>query len=233
MNWRELSKGEAQIYHSEYILDKEEITPGFDDISYQNIRIELNRMFRQSLLDVNLKEGELLNNKNVAYSFDLAFGLRLFEFFSNGEYAMNEREASNDSIWRYIQIEVIPDLIAFRWGKNNIDRYYSVSRRLYLKVLWWYIFLSWTGDIDETREILEDNTTDTIAQLVERSGLNGYKVELYRSIMKQKYEKNINPIEFRKLLVLNSARSKVVNPYLVKGGIEGYVEKLVQEIRGE
>ena len=233
MNWRELSKGEAQIYHNEYILNREEIKPGFDDVSYQNIRIELNRMFKQSLAEIGLKEGELLNNKNVAYDFDLSFGVKIFEFFHEGEYAMNEREASNDSIWRYIQVEVIPDLMAARWGKSNTDRFYNVSRRLYLKILWWYVFLSWTGDIDETKELLKDNTTDTIAQLVERSGLNGYKIELYRSIMKQKYEKKINPIEFRKLLVLNSARSKVVNPYLVKGGIDSYVNNLIKDIRGE
>lgn len=233
MNWREMSKGESQIYHSEYIMNQEEIKPGFDDVSYQNIRIELNRMFKQSLEEVSVKESELLNNKKIAYDFDLSFGLKVFEFFYDGEYAMKEREASNDNIWRYIQVEVIPDLIAYRWGKNNIDRFYSVSRRLYLKILWWYIYLSWTGDIDETKKLLENNTTDTIAQLVERSGINGYKVELYRNIIKQKKEKNVNPLEFRKLLVLNSARAKVINPYLVDGGVENYVDSLISEIRGD
>jgi hypothetical protein len=45
--------------------------------------------------------------------------------------------------------------------------------------------------------------------------------------MKQKSENSLGIDEFRKLMVLNSARIKTVNPSLTPYGVEGYVKDLV------
>ena len=59
----------------------------------------------------------------------------------DGEYKIKERVASSDGVWRYIQLCVVPEIIATRWGIENKDRFYKVSRRLYLKILWWNVYL--------------------------------------------------------------------------------------------
>ena len=77
------------------------------------------------------------------------------------------------------------------------------------------------------------NSTDTIVALVERCGRKGYRLDLYREIMKQKSENGIGIDEFRKLMVLNSAKIKNINPSLTSRGIIGYVEELVSSCKGE
>ena len=47
-------------------------------------------------------------------------------------------------------------------------------------------------------------------------------MKYYCYLDKSKYENNI----FRKIMVLNTARTKVVEPSLVSGGITGYVGRL-------
>ena len=51
--------------------------------------------------------------------------------------------------------------------------------------------------------------------------------------MKQKSENGICIDEFRKLMVLNSAKIKIINPSLTPRGITGYVEELVSSCKGE
>ena len=83
-------------------------------------------------------------------------------------------------------------------------------------------------DLILTYRILENNTTDEVVQLVERAGSAGYRVDVCRVLMKYYYlnrSKYDNKI-FRKVMVLNTARSKVVEPTLVNGGAIGYVKEL-------
>ena len=80
------------------------------------------------------------------------------------------------------------------------------------KTIWWYVHLSWQNNINETYNILINNTTDTILQLVERPGL-GYNVELYRELMKQynNYEDSSRNL-FRTVLKLNTAQMLTTVP---------------------
>lgn len=162
------------------------------------------------------------------YKFDLTFGLKLYKYL-NKHIGFTNRMASNDAIWRYLSLKVIPDIVHSRWQLNE-DHFFKVSRRIWLKTIWWYIHLSWQGNEDATYETLKNNSTDTILQLVERPGI-GYNVALYREVMKQyaKYEDKDRTL-FRRVLVLNTARIVTISPELVEGGIQGYVEDLFKTV---
>ncbi len=180
------------------------------------------------------------------YLTDLRFAIRFYEILD--DYGFNPRIASDDQVWIYLCVNVFPDIVHERYPGSksktkegsrdsnvNVDRFWKSKRRIYLKVLWWYVYLSLQFDNNRMKDlyltyrILEKNTTDEIVQLVERAGSAGYRVDVCRELMKyycyldkSKYENNI----FRKIMVLNTARTKVVEPSLVSGGITGYVGRL-------
>ncbi|MCH4475757.1 hypothetical protein [Staphylococcus haemolyticus] len=187
---------------------------------------------RQKLLrarDDIFKEYQLDGVEKLDYKFDLLFGINLFEIL-NENIKFYNRDAMNDDLWRYLSIKVIPDIVHSRWGFNE-DHYFKTSRRIWLKTIWWYINLSWTGNIKSTYRLLENNTTDTILQLVERPGI-GYNVEMYRELMKQynSYSDSSRQL-FRRVLKLNTARLLTTSPELVEGGIPQYVEDLFKAVR--
>lgn len=197
------------------------------DSKYTDLRRELEEIEKY----VNLK----LSSKNVSsatstYDFDLLFGIKLYQLLLEN-YQISERQASQDGTWMFLSVEVIPDIVFRRWKSLNESRYYKESRRIWLKTLWWYVHLSWQGDFINTYEVLKDNTTDDLVQLVERSGSKGYRVELYREIMRsyseiQEDEKGRKNQLFRKVMKLNTARARVVEPSLTEGGEKQYVKEL-------
>lgn len=166
------------------------------------------------------------------YKRDLHFGMDLYEIFSQGEFAMSLRVAADPDVWRYISLKVAPEIVFARWQKESSwpDRFYKKPNRIYLKVLWWYIYLSWQGSRDDTLLALENNSEDTIAQLVERSGAHGYWPELYRSIMRRLFLCGDagNMALFRKIMKLHTARVVTTEPEMVTGGVPGYVEGLFE-----
>lgn len=169
--------------------------------------------------------------EKLGYNFDLTYGLELYNILNN-EFNFKMRDASNDDVWRFLQLNVIPDVVYSRWGLNE-ERFYKASRRIWLKTIWWYIHLSWNIDKERTYNLLKNNTTDTIMQLVERPGL-GYDIELYREIMK-KYNQlsdgsNDSRMLFRRALIINTARSVIISPELSDGGISGYVDSIFKDV---
>lgn len=165
------------------------------------------------------------------YKFDFTFGLKLYQIL-NEDIGFTNRVATNDDVWRYLSLHVIPDVVHSRWGMNE-DHFYKISRRIWLKTIWWYIALSWQGDEESTLKILGGNSTDTILQLVERPGI-GYHIELYRELMRQ-YGGVSDPTRniFRQVLKLNTARLLTISPELIDGGIEAYVENLFEIVHAE
>src|SRR5699024_5283746 len=143
-------------------------------------------------------------------------------------YKFTERDASNDEVWIYLSVNVIPDLVYRRWGLVE-SRFYMQSRRIWLRTLWWYVHLSWAGEKEETYNRLKNLTTDEVVQLVERSGTKGYRIDLTREIMKQfsvtygQSDRNL----FRKIMKLNTTRLKIIEPYLTTGGVTQYVKELI------
>lgn len=223
MKWKVLSKNEA----SEIMNNWDKPVPLTDlDSKYLELRDKLMYRFNSVLKENNLSKEQIKGNE---YLIDLLFGIELYTILNN-EYTFTSRDATTDGIWRYISVAVIPDVVSFRWGVNE-NRFWKESRRIWLKVLWWYVHLSWQGNKKDTIDILQGNTTDEIVQLVERAGASGYRINLYRTIMKE-YAKidSINKSRssnlFRKVMKLNTARTKVIEPDLVSGGTNEYVKEL-------
>jgi len=171
-------------------------------------------------------------NGGGSYASDLYFGLRMYDYLTNS-LGMQPCDASDDDIWRYIQIEVVPDFVMSRWAPQdaskrvNNERFWENPRRIWLKTLWWYVHLSLQeGSVEKTGEVLKNNSSDDISQLVERSG-GGYRVELYREIMKR-YGSTAdhNNKLLRKVLKLNVINCSTSEPLLSEDGVNNYVEGL-------
>lgn len=187
---------------------------------YKSVREHLihkrDTIFDRYKLDEGMKE----------YVFDLNFGLALYEILSD----ITLRDAANDDVWRFISVKIIPDIVHSRWGFQE-GRFYKENRRIWLKQIWWYIHLSWTGSSQTTYKLLKNNTTDTIQSVVERPGL-GYNVNLYREIMLQ-YSKveDSSRVLLRRIMVLNTARVKLLSPELTSKQISGYVTSLFEAVQ--
>lgn len=228
MNWKEINTEEAQDRFQNYCVNK---TAEYGR-EYEELRNDLVMLFNAAMDQLGITDEEI-PQKNNSYRLDLQFGIKLYETLNN-KYGMNVRLASTAGIWRYLSVCVVPDLVEKRYGTDHPDRFWKKPKRLWLRVLWWYIYLSWQGSAQMTIETLKDNSTDEILQLVDRCGRGGYRVDLYRAMMKKNGE--IDPAErrkkevFRKMMVLNTARVQVVEPSLTERGNAGYVDSLCEYI---
>jgi len=193
------------------------LKPEFEDIRQKLINA------RDKIFDVHKFDSQ----DKLGYEFDLLFGLEVYVILNEYRNFKN-RVASNDDIWRYLSVKVIPDIVHARWGLKE-ERYFRTPSRIWLRTIWYYIHLSWKGDKESTYEILKNNTTDTIMQLVDRSSV-GYNLKLYRELMNQyaKIDDSSREI-FRRVLKLNTARAFVTAPELVNGSIVGYVNQLIKD----
>ena len=225
ITWKEIDRDCASALFDEYCA-----TGSFDcPDDYLELRNDLCTLFMQTLSEIGIIP-EQISQKNYSYQVDYLFGLKMYSLI-NKKYGMNPRMASNAGVWRFLSIQVVPDVIDLRYGTGHPDRYWKKAKRIWLRVLWWYIFLSWQGDENSTALVLKDNSTDEILQLVDRCGRGGYRVELYRELMKQHAEQDISDRRrkqlFRKVMVLNTARIQVIEPGLVDGGERQYVSDLI------
>lgn len=171
-----------------------------------------------------------INSKKL-YQIDIEFGFALYRILN--EHGFTVRDAANDDIWRYLSIYIVPELVAKRWSKVAEKRFFKESNRIWLKTIWWYIHLSWQGTEEETRKIIENNSTDQIMQLVDRSGRKGYFIETFRWIMRYYYkakqlDKSIGDDQFRSVMKVHTALCQTVEPDLFTGGAEEYVKHLFQ-----
>ena len=148
MEWKELSKLEAKNYYETNLIQGDKIVL-YNDNDYLDLRNKINQKYKETLLELGLDQESISSKK---YEFDCLFGLKLYKLLTSDEYYMGEREASNDNIWRYIQLYIVPNIIIDRWGYEKEARMYNQSNRLYLKCLWWYIHLSYAGE--STKEII-------------------------------------------------------------------------------
>lgn len=205
---------------------------------YRDLRRGLLEDWERTKEDVRGISGQ---EKRQKYLTDLLFALRLYERLKN--CGMDIRYASYDDVWIYLQMKVVPEIVIQRYGVVldaesgtvilPLDHMFKKSARIYMKAIWWYLFLSFRTDEDgredypATQKMLWYRTTDTILQMVERAGREGYRVDVSRELMKvfcQHQELGDN--DFRKLLILNTARAQVMEPALCEGGISGYVKEL-------
>ena len=224
MKWPELDKDTSLQVFEEYCQTHQPDCPE----EYRGLQEDIRNLFVSTLSELGIGP-EKIGFKNYKYQVDYIFGLKLFSLL-NEKYGMNVRTAATPGVWRFINLRIVPDVIEMRYSIEHADRYWKKPKRLWLRTLWWYIYLSWQGSEESTREVLKDNSTDEIAQLVDRCGRGGYRVELYRQLMK--LHSTLDPVErrqkavFRKMMVLNTARVQVIAPELVDGGESQYVKDL-------
>lgn len=175
----------------------------------------------------------------ASYKYDLLFGLALYEYLieefpvNNSKDSINLRLFSDSEFWIYLSVIVIPDIVSERWSLDNHNRFFGTRNRIWLFTIWWYIHLSWQGNADETYEILKGMSTDTILNLVDRTGRFGYNVELYREIMKEYSKVEVNQgygMLFRKIMVTNQLWLETTEPSLHVNGVEAYVHDLFSEV---
>ncbi len=190
------------------------------DSHYYELREQLLKVFKKI-------------NSGPKYTCDYQFGMSLFLTLRKNGFTL--RDASNDDVWRYMSLCIIPDIVGKRWGKMAEVRYYKQSGRIWLKTIWWYIFLSWQGNEQDTKKVIAHNSTDQILQLVDRSGTKGYFVDVYRKIMYYYWvAREINPLigesEFRRVMVLHTAFCKNIEPGFYSNGVDGYVKMLYERL---
>lgn len=192
---------------------------------------------RQAVLNVYQEP----DGKKSGYETDLNVGFILYEYL-NPSKGFTIVMANDDDVWRYLSCKVFPDITYERYpspekeirekgGHINHKRFYSHTRRIWLKTLWWYVFLSWQGSTEKTRTVLEKFGTDTISDLIERTG-RGYRVLMYRQLMLA-----YSSVEYRNSDLFNTIQKqnlvncRTVEPALVENREKGYIESLFKELR--
>lgn len=237
MEIKKLNRGEAEkaMYEWQNSCPNLPVLDG----DYAILRSDLTRLFRTVI-----EKAEENNQKTQSYYTDFQFGILLFMYMKKQDW-FSLRVAADDGFWRYLSLKVIPDAVAIRWGKDSEERYWSKPGRVWLKQLWWYIYLSWKKDEDTTRKTVESPncSTDTILNFVERSGKKGTCVDAYRWIIyfysripsaelseynkrRKKNRNNKSEDLFRVVMKLNTARIMVSEPALCIDGCKGYARKL-------
>ena len=173
------------------------------------------------------------------YEIDLRVGLALYELLLKDEYRLNPIYANDDDIWRYLSVRVFLDITYLREPSNDRfgvyfshDRVYKHTKRIWIKQLWWWIHLGWQGDVESTYEVLKKYGSGRISQVLERAG-KGYRVEVTRKLLKKMAERcpqsKVSQDDFRALMMLYYAKMFVVEPTLVEGGIDSFLDKILDE----
>lgn len=197
------------------------------DSSYKDFRTELVECFKAALQESSGK---------MSYTLDLRMGIKIYELL-NPRNGFTNVQANDDDIWRYISVCVMPDITYLRYPKPeqgslriNQKRFYSHTRRIWLKTLWWYVHLGWQGTSEKTFEVLKNNGTNIISHFIERPG-KGYRPKLFRSMM---YVYSTLPTQkdtiFRAAAKMNLAKCVTVEPALTVGGEDAYTAELFREI---
>ena len=163
------------------------------------------------------------------YQIDLSFALNIYEYFKE---ELNLTILEDSEFWFYICCVVVPDIVYERHGLVK-EYYFSKPGRVYLQALWQYIHMTYQGDKEKTREALRNFNTDYIMQLSERTGREGYYLEVYREIARclsllplntvNKTIKNANLC--RRVMIQNTAFSESVD-MVFEQEIDKYVKML-------
>jgi hypothetical protein len=233
-----LSRGQAQEAMKEWV-ENCPCLPQIDE-NFQQIRIDL-----QSINERVRKEiGSNTEIKRQNYCLDYNLGLLLYDYLSK-QQGFTLRVAANDGFWRFLSVKIVPDIVAQRWGKGNHSHYWSQPTRIWLRSLWWFVYLSWQGTFEETKTVLSCNhfSTDTILQFEERTGRRGTHINAYRHIIKYYSmvpedvlrrkipgKKSKSDDIFRVVMKLNTARMLVIDPALYSGGEEAYARSLFRDV---
>ena len=232
MRIKTLNRSESQIEYNNWVQNSSRLPDIEND--YIKIRKDIQSFNKQ------VREESLNKKTKKDYYVDVHLGILLYDYLER-QPGFNMRAAANDDFWRYMSIKVVPDVVEERWGKNNGSHYWERGSRIWLRCIWWYVHLSWQGDIASTARVLDSPcfTTDSILNLEERTGRKGTFIEVYRYIMYyysrvpehivQKFNKAHQDDLFRVIMKLNTAKVMVINPSLYLGGEKEYVKSLFSD----
>lgn len=203
------------------------------DLEYRTIREELLTLYSNNVCE----EGTLSK-----YQIDLSFGIALKEYFENKPW-FNLRVAADIGFWRFLSVCVIPDIVAKRWPDLNEDHFWKKPARIWLRSIWWFVFLGWTEDKSTTLRLLSRFMfdTDVILNTVERTGRKGTHIKLYNTILnvyasipetlfKSFGKGKKSETLFRSVMKLNTAEILTMEPELCEGGVNGYVKGLFNSV---
>lgn len=238
MKIKTLSRSESKRLFEEWMAG-EQMTSQIP-AEYQNLGNTLRSFYCSSA-----EEAEMLSRgrtTRLTYLTDVLFGLKIYELLDNEPW-FTMRTASDYGFWRYLNVMVVPDILKKRWkDETAAERYYSSTRRLYLSSLWWFIYLSWQGNMKKTRKVLlsPNMNTDTILNLVERPGKLGTYAQVTRWIMYyysylktecvRRKSSSGHRNFFRALMKLNTAKIETTDPLFFSRGPQGYVSSLFVEL---
>lgn len=175
------------------------------------------------------------------YEIDLRVGLALYELFLSNQYKMSPIYADDDDVWRFLSVKVFLDITYLRepeedrFGKYfSHDRVYKSRKRIWIKQLWWWIHLGWQGDVKSTYAVLRKYGSGCISQILERAGI-GYRIDITREMFRiasERYENKVPQKDFTALMMLYYAKMFVVEPTLMIGGVEKFLNQLIDESAG-
>ena len=237
MNWMRLSDSEAKKRIKDYESKSQD---QFSEIvqSWKEGKFELEDGEYSEIRTCICSEYEKYKDKS-GYEIDLRVGLAIYKFFLDYKYKLNPIYANDDDIWRFLSVKVFLDITYLREPKNDRfgiyfshDRVYKHPKRIWLKQLWWYVHLAWQGDVDATYQVLNKFGSGCISQILERAG-KGYRVDITRTLFKKMAERceqdKLPQKTFTAIMMLNYAKGFTVEPTLVNGGTDAYLDGLLDE----
>lgn len=199
-----------------------------DDLFKPEISKEMDEVRRKLLAVVSLYEPAARSNISGPGAYDIKVGLALYRVLADA--GMDIRTAADDGWWRFLSLRVLPDLVRSRWDSAPPVRYWKGRSRIWLRAIWWTVHLTWQGSEENTRKVLENVTTDTVVQLVERPGKGGFRIDLTRLIFKMRRSRNPSQDQFRAIMKLNTAQIVLKEPMFCEGGLLGYVDALFADV---
>lgn len=216
MTWKSINRSEASRLYGELSLK------GFVP---ESPRHPFDRQLRSELLE---KIPPFTKGMSEIF-YDLNAGFALSEVLRR--HGMPLSSAADDGFWRHLSLSVIPEIIHARWGgsKNPEARFHNQKRRVWLRALWWFLYLTWQGSEEATRSALTRMTTDDVVQLVERPG-RGFRLDLCREIVRQA-SSGLPDTRLRAILKLNTAYLVSREPTFQERGTLGYVEDLLEPFK--
>lgn len=173
---------------------------------------------------------KLKKEGHSTYQIDFRFGIYVYKLLNECFDLDNNLVIAGDpDFWRYLSIEVVPDIVFDRWEFAPI-RFYKKTNRIWLYQLWWYIHLTWQNDENSTIKCIEGNSTDTVVQIVDRT-TGGFNIELYRLIASNLSNYASRTALLRRVMTLNTMYNHTIIPEFFKDGIIGYVNYLFEKAK--
>lgn len=249
--WKRLSKEDAKLKFEEYFPDR---ARNKNDASAKNpskseIRLPKVNIANFTHIELNLRnaveERLEINSEFLNYKISkpLLIGLVLYSKLVP-EKTISSYQLTDIGFWRWVNICLLPDVIITERSSKIInenmvssDIYYDRQNRLWSYKLWWGIHLVYQGDQTSTQFVLENGITATALDTLLDRKYEGYNIQLYRCLAKKMAELNqdrktkLGDENFlRPLMVLHSSKVKTIEPTFFNGGLEGYVDQLINEI---